>query len=556
MKKQKVMTVWLILILCISTLHSVAASDFSDGSDSAYEEKIAGEEKPKTEEQEDELQNFSSAGSVQPDEFTSDTEIVYSTGLMDSEIEEGLVYEYLPESNAYRVTKGLDQEKVTVPDKYQGKPVTEIGESAFAGFSKLKSIALPYDIIIRKDAFADCGNLRYARMGSVKSIESGAFKNCHKLTWLGQLSTDNQQPGSIADDAFDKDTKVVVVSDDNISDLRRLGIYNSSEIEWLWENGGVTYFNDRIIDFDNSIEEVVIASNHEMEGYPNTTIGRKAFYECDKVTSIELPETVKTIETKAFYGCSNLKKVVIPDSVTSISEDTFDNTPQVSIWASAESYAAKFANSHGIPLNETNEGPEAGTVKIAVNKNMVTATVLEYIGDGYDCILGTNTKDGRPIRGTGKLASKQTGKQIIFRNVPKGIYYLAIHPYVNTDNGKKYGSWSEIKAVKITVSTPTRPKVKSAKVSGKNLTVNVSLPKGAAGYNLVLGKTTMKNDSSAASILRPTKIAYQKNGQKKASVKLTKLKKGTYYIGVQTYNYQNGKKVYSQWSPLKNVKVS
>ena len=104
-------------------------------------------DRPKTEEQEDELQNFSSAGSMQPDELASDSQIVYSTGLMDSEIEEGLVYEYLPESNAYRVIKGLDQEKVTVPDEYQGKLVTEIGESAFAGFSKLKTIVLPLSLI-------------------------------------------------------------------------------------------------------------------------------------------------------------------------------------------------------------------------------------------------------------------------------------------------------------------------------------------------------------------------------------------------------------------------
>lgn len=54
-----------------------------------------------------------------------------------------------------------------------------------------------------------------------------------------------------------------------------------------------------------------------------TSIGKKAFSECDTITSIVIPSSVTTIEREAFYKCSALTSVEIPDGVTKIGTEAF-----------------------------------------------------------------------------------------------------------------------------------------------------------------------------------------------------------------------------------------
>ena len=52
--------------------------------------------------------------------------------------------------------------------------------------------------------------------------------------------------------------------------------------------------------------------------YKVTSIGNFAFYGCEKLTSIDIPESVMSIGQSAFYNCSNLTSVTIPEGVPSI----------------------------------------------------------------------------------------------------------------------------------------------------------------------------------------------------------------------------------------------
>ena len=54
-----------------------------------------------------------------------------------------------------------------------------------------------------------------------------------------------------------------------------------------------------------------------------TSIGRSAFYRCDRLKSITIPDSVTSIGFMAFYNCNSLTGITIPDSVTSIGDSTF-----------------------------------------------------------------------------------------------------------------------------------------------------------------------------------------------------------------------------------------
>ena len=54
-----------------------------------------------------------------------------------------------------------------------------------------------------------------------------------------------------------------------------------------------------------------------------TTIEENAFKWCQKLSHIELPNTVTTIGKEAFLSCSGLKSLTLPDSVTRIEDSAF-----------------------------------------------------------------------------------------------------------------------------------------------------------------------------------------------------------------------------------------
>ena len=52
-----------------------------------------------------------------------------------------------------------------------------------------------------------------------------------------------------------------------------------------------------------------------VNGYTVVKIGDFAFQNCDKITSIRIPQTVKSVGRNAFFGCSSLKEIELPSSI-------------------------------------------------------------------------------------------------------------------------------------------------------------------------------------------------------------------------------------------------
>lgn len=74
-------------------------------------------------------------------------------------------------------------------------------------------------------------------------------------------------------------------------------------------------------DLDNlNIPTYVIGNGEE---YIVTSIGKGAFFNCTKITTITIPDSVTNIGKDAFFGCASIKSIEIPNSLTSIGGGAF-----------------------------------------------------------------------------------------------------------------------------------------------------------------------------------------------------------------------------------------
>lgn len=120
-------------------------------------------------------------------------------------------------------------------------------------------------------------------------------------------------------------------------------------------------------------------------------------------------------------------------------------------------------------------------------------------------------------------------------------YYYKIKAYRTVGKNKIYSNYSSVVSAKPKLSTPSI----TLSTSSKKATIKWKKVSGASGYELY--RATSKNG-------KYTKIATLKNSVTSyTNSKLTSKK--TYYFKLRTYRTVNGKKVYSSYSSIKNIKI-
>lgn len=80
-----------------------------------------------------------------------------------------------------------------------------------------------------------------------------------------------------------------------------------------------------LISASTNVINVIVPNQvtNESKTYNVVSLAEKAFYKCQEMSSISLPNTIKIIGKEVFRGCSSLKTITIPEGITEIREGTF-----------------------------------------------------------------------------------------------------------------------------------------------------------------------------------------------------------------------------------------
>ena len=221
-----------------------------------------------------------------------------------------------------------DNTVIKLPSEMLGLPVTSIESYAFEDCSGLTSITIPDSVTsIGSGAFSGCSGLESITIPFVgSSIKTASDTYQYPFGYIfgtssytGGVSTRQYYYGSSTSSRTSSDyyipasLKSVTVTGGNILYGAFYGCYGLTSItipDSIRSIGSSAFYDC------SSLTSVTIPDSV-------TSIGSSAFYDCSSLTSVTIPDSVTSIGSSAFYDCSSLTSVTIPDSVTSIGSSAF-----------------------------------------------------------------------------------------------------------------------------------------------------------------------------------------------------------------------------------------
>lgn len=215
--------------------------------------------------------------------------------------------------------------------------VNTIGSNAFGSCYNLTSITIPNGIAsIGRGTFEFCENLSSITFpASLTSIGDAAFNGCTKLSSVTYRGNCADVPNITIGDT----NGILLVATWNCADGDY--VFSASgacgdQLTWTFGNHTLTItgagtMNDYVWDawapwnqYASGITAVIVENGV-------TSIGDRAFYQFDTMTSVSLPVSVTSIGEEAFLGCSSLSSIQLPTSLEYIGEHAFEHSGLTSI---------------------------------------------------------------------------------------------------------------------------------------------------------------------------------------------------------------------------------
>ena len=268
-------------------------------------------------------------------------------------------YQYYPlpdKTLAIAVGNNKYLEKLTLPEQYQGRKVTQIVENGFEDCKALREISIPSSVLaIGYAAFSGCSSLTSIVIPEgVTNIGAHAFGGCTSLTSV-VIPDGVTNIGYLAFSGCSSLTGIVIPK--GVTTIGATAFYNCSSLTIYcqaqsrpsgWDDNWVGYgcpvvwgciragnqdcFEYAVISIEGAESATVIGYTGSdtsitvpktIGGVKVTAIANSAFAGCTSLTSIVMPESVTSIGNSTFSGCSALSSIVIPNSVTNIGDEAF-----------------------------------------------------------------------------------------------------------------------------------------------------------------------------------------------------------------------------------------
>ena len=152
-------------------------------------------------------------------------------------------------------------------------------------------------------------------------------------------------------------------------------------VDWSYEllEDGTIEITGCDISYDDTSEEVKVVVPSQIDGYDVTIIGNVAFESKDCITSIVIPEGVKSIGDNAFANCIGLTSVEIPSSVTSIGFRVFGGCDSLTSIQVAEDNEVYDSRNNCNAIIET----ASNTLIQGCNSSIIPSDVINITSDAF-----------------------------------------------------------------------------------------------------------------------------------------------------------------------------
>ncbi len=218
-----------------------------------------------------------------------------------------------------------------------------IGEQSFGEMSQLKDVtvnAARTQLNYSEGAFNNRSNSAYVqtvRLGpSCPMFDvSGVFGNAVK-----QVIVDDQNPYYSTDeqgvlfakDAIDPSKRSIAffptafegayTIPEDIFEIPASCFARRTNLTGITLHSKITKIGDQAFYLCTSLKDVTFVATPDGEEPVELTIGASAFYGCDEIVTLSLPERVKTLGASVFKSCTSLTELVLPASLEKIEATT------------------------------------------------------------------------------------------------------------------------------------------------------------------------------------------------------------------------------------------